>query len=106
MDSPPYHEVKHGSFNPPKQHQQGVKAKHYQRLTEDGELLVSLQGFLASEREVKPTSPGHVQLHGAAKDLQVGRCSLYGLCANLDPHASHYHRAVVVGHFDGETPRL
>lgn len=77
-----------------------------QSLTEDGELLVSLQGLLPGEGEVEPAGAGHVELHGAAEDLQVGGSSLDGLGADLDPHARHHHRAVVVGHFDGETPRL
>lgn len=83
-----------------------VRPSSAQSLTEDGEFLVSLQGLLPGEGEVEPAGAGHVELHGAAEDLQVGGSSLDGLGADLDPHACHHHRAVVVGHFDGETPRL
>lgn len=65
-------------------------------LTEDGELLVGLQGLLSGEGEVEPAGSRQVDLHGAAEDLQVGGCTLDGLTAQLHPHACHHHGAVVV----------
>lgn len=75
-------------------------------LTENGELLVCLKGFLTSEREVKPAGARQVQLHGASKDFNVGGSSLNGLSAHLHPHSRHHHRVVIVHYFHRETSRL
>lgn len=40
-------------------------------LTEEVQLLVSLQGFLSGEGEVKPAGTAQIELHGPAKDLDV-----------------------------------
>lgn len=40
-------------------------------LTEEVQLLVSLQGFLSGKGEVKPAGTAQIELHGPAKDLDV-----------------------------------
>ena len=41
------------------------------RLTEEVQLLVSLQGFFSGEGEVKPARATQVKLHGSAENLNV-----------------------------------
>lgn len=60
-------------------------------LTKDGEFLVSLQGLLSGEGEVKPAGSCQVDLHGASKDLHIGRSPLNSLSTHLHPHACHHH---------------
>ena len=75
-------------------------------LTEDAELLVGLQGLLPGEGEIEPAGSRQVDLHGAAKDLQVGGRALDGLAAQLHPHARHHHGAVVVDRLHREATGL
>lgn len=75
-------------------------------LTEEGELLVGLQGLLACVGEVEPARSRQVELHAAPEHLHVGWRSLDGLRAHLHPHAGHHHGAVVVHHLHHEAARL
>ena len=75
-------------------------------LTEDAELLVGLQGLLPGEWEIEPAGSRQVDLHRAAKDLQVGGRTLDGLAAQLHPHARHHHGAVVVDRLHREATGL
>lgn len=74
--------------------------------TENGELLVSLQGLFSCEGQIKPARASQVHLHCAPEDLNVWWSSFYGLSTNLHPHARHHHRAVIVDHLHCKSTRL
>lgn len=64
---------------------------HEKVFTENGELLISLQGLLSCEGQIEPAGTSQVHLHCAPEDLNVRWRSFYGLSTNLHPHSSHHH---------------
>lgn len=75
-------------------------------LTEEVQLLISLQGFFSGEGEVKPAWATQVELHSSAEDLDIWWGPFYCLSPNLDPHACHHHSAIVVTNLNGEASGL